>query len=72
MNPTAPAISGYVLLLAVQILFLILYAVFVRYDNNLLPKYSNESLPGGEEVIGDSETKHVPSYPRECYHLPFD
>lgn len=67
MHTPGTGISGYALLLAVQIIFLIVYALFVRYDDNLLPK-DKEII--GEDVIGEEETlekKHVPSYPRKCY-----
>lgn len=64
MHTPGAGISGYALLLVVQIIFLIVYAVFVRYDDSLLPM--------NKEVIGEEETfekKHVPSYPRECYNF---
>lgn len=70
MNSNGPGISGYILLLAVQILFLIVYAVFVRYDISLLPIDQSENgvITGEEGTIGTAEKKHVPSYPREFFH----
>lgn len=68
MHAPGAGISGYALLLTVQIIFLIVYAVFVRYDDNLLPK--------NKEVIGEIEEelfekKHVPSYPRKFFQTFF-
>lgn len=70
MNATGPGISGYMLLLAVQIIFLIAYAAFVRYDNSLLPVDGKENvdLPGDEDLIDQED--HVPSYTRKSYDLP--
>lgn len=67
MTSNASSLSGYIVLLAVQIAFLIVYAVVVRYDNSLLPIHQSENGAAGEEIIGPGEKKHVPSYPRECY-----
>lgn len=62
MHTPGAGISGYALLLTVQIIFLIVYAVFVRYDDSLLPKYKDEHEDIEEEFV---EKKHVPSYPRK-------
>lgn len=62
MHTPGAGISGFVLLLTVQIIFLIVYAVFVRYDDSLLPKYKEFVGEGEEELF---EKKHVPSYPRK-------
>lgn len=65
MNATGPGFSGYVLLLAVQIIFLIAYAAFVRYDNILLPYDGKENVDiSGDEAVIDQED-HVPSYARK-------
>lgn len=61
MHSPGAGLSGYASLLAVQIIFLILYAVFVRYDDSLLPK--DKEKIAEEEIF---EKKHVPSYPRKC------
>jgi len=58
MHTPGAGTSGYALLLAVQIIFLIVYGVFVRYDDSLLPK--DKEAIGEEESV---EIKHVPSYP---------
>lgn len=75
MNSSGPGISGYILLLAVQVSFLIVYALFVRYDNKLLPndQLDNGAIAGEEENIGTGGKKYVPSYPREffLYFLPY-
>lgn len=60
MHTPGAGISGYALLLTVQIIFLIVYAVFVRYDDSLLPKYKDVHEDIEEEFV---EKKHVPSYP---------
>lgn len=64
MHTTGAGISGFALLLTVQIIFLIVYAVFVRYDDSLLPKNKEVIVEGEEELL---EKKHVPSYPRKFY-----
>ncbi len=67
MNTNGPGISGYLFLLAIQIIILISYAIFVRYDNNLLPSNGTIDDGGHENVIDDDEDEnHVPSYPRKC------
>jgi len=64
MNTSGPGICGYVLLMIVQILFLILYAVFVRYDNSILPidMKENGDLEEEEKKVLGSKAEHVPSY----------
>lgn len=68
MNTFGPGVAGYVFLLAVQIIFLIVYAVFVRYDKSLLPKGIDiVNVTAEENEFSDDEDQHghVPSYPRE-------
>lgn len=65
MHTPGAGTSGYALLLTVQIIFLIVYAVFVRYDDRLLPK--NKDFVGDENEEELLEKKHVPSYPRRFY-----
>lgn len=62
MHTPGAGISGYALLLTIQIIFLIVYAVFVRYDDSLLPKSKDAFEDVEEELV---EKKHVPSYPRK-------
>lgn len=68
MHTPGAGLSGFALLLTVQIIFLIVYAVFVRYDDSLLPK-NKEVIGEGEDEL--FEKKHVPSYPRKFYALIF-
>ncbi len=63
MHTPGAGISGYALLLTVQIIFLIVYAVFVRYDDSLLPK----NVDDGDGEEDSFEKKHVPSYPRKLF-----
>ncbi|XP_037033958.1 ammonium transporter Rh type A-like [Bradysia coprophila] len=62
MNTTGgPGISGYMLLLGVQILLLIVYAAVVRYDDRLLPNGKDDNDTDEEDLIIQDD--HVPSYP---------
>lgn len=63
---SGPGVSGYVFLLAVQILFLIAYTAFVRYDDDLLPifrKQKGNSSQDENESIQNSD--YAPSYSRK-------
>lgn len=64
MHTPGAGLSGYALLLTVQIIFLIVYAVFVRYDDRLLPK-NKDFIDDVEEEV--AERKHVPSYARKFF-----
>jgi hypothetical protein len=46
MHDTAPGVSGYVLLLIVQIVFIVLFGICTDYDDNLKPKEGKQSEDG--------------------------
>lgn len=58
MHTPASKVSGYIVLMIVQIIFLVLYWVFVRYEKALLPAPLNAEDAG-------SANEHVSKYPRE-------
>lgn len=58
-------LSGFISLFIVQIIFLVLYWVYVRYDVEALPK--DDVLEQQPEGNGLKE-EHVSKYPREYYH----
>lgn len=65
MHTPGAGISGYALMLLVQIIFLIVYAVYVRYEDKLLPTSKDSISVNVEEEL--FEKKHVPSYPRKLH-----
>jgi len=58
MHSPAAKVSGYVVLMIVQIIFLVLFWLFVRYEKTALP------LAIDAEDAG-SANEHVSKYPRE-------
>lgn len=58
-------LSGFISLFIVQIIFLVLYWVYVRYDEEALPP--KDDVLQGTEGNGLKE-EHVSKYPREYYH----
>jgi len=58
MHSPAAKVSGYVVLMIVQIIFLVLFWLFVRYEKTALPRAI------GAEDAG-SANEHVSKYPRE-------
>lgn len=59
-------LSGFVSLFIVQIIFLVVYWVLVRYDVEALPKDNAQQQP---ETEGNGlKEEHVSKYPREYYH----
>lgn len=61
MHTPGSGTSGYGVLLCVQVVFLIVFAVCTKYDDGLLPSEDKELM----SEIGPVHKKHVPSYPRE-------
>lgn len=59
-TPGAEA-SGFIGILLIQITFLIIYGIFVRYDYEMLPLNANAS----QDEISAIEQQHKVSYPRE-------
>ena len=58
MHTPASKVSGYVVLIIVQIDFLVLFWLFVRYDKSALPSRIDAEDAG-------SANEHVSKYPRE-------
>lgn len=46
MHDKAPGVSGYLLLLIVQIVFIVVFGVVTDYDTNLKPKNGTQSEEG--------------------------
>lgn len=66
MHPGYSKLSGFISLFMVQIIFLVVYWVFVRYDVEALPKDDAQQQP---ETEGNGlKEEHVSKYPREYYH----
>lgn len=61
MHSPYSKVSGFISLFIVQIIFLVLYWVYVRYDVEALPKDETAEGNGLKE-------EHVSKYPREYYH----
>lgn len=58
MHSPGAKVSGYVVLMIVQIIFLVLFWLFVRYEKELLP-------PAIDAEDAGSAKEHVSKYPRE-------
>lgn len=71
MHTPGANVAGYVSLFGVQIVLLIIYWIYVRYNDELLPQDSEESSGDATSQDEGLEEKHVPSYPRECYFITF-
>ncbi|CAD7082792.1 unnamed protein product [Hermetia illucens] len=63
MHTPGANVAGYVSLFGVQIVLLIIYWIYVRYDDELLPQDSEESSGDATSQDEGLEEKHVPSYP---------
>lgn len=59
--------AGYAGILIIQMTFLLLYVLFVRYDSGLLPLEENASAVD----LDDIELQHKANYPRKFYSLFF-
>lgn len=64
MDKVKPSQSGFIVIIVVQIIIFILFGIFTRYDDSLLPK--DEQFVAEVEELAPGETKRVPSYPRKC------
>lgn len=61
MQSAGSASGGYIVLFTIQIIFLIVFALYARYDDDLLPS-NNDGLEHGLPA-----PKHVPSYKRKFF-----
>lgn len=59
MNTVGSKLGGYILLLLIQATFVVVYGIFVRYEDRLLPSYKNAT------EYGMPKMEHVASYPRK-------
>lgn len=59
MNTVGSKLGGYILLLIIQATFVVIYGIFVRYEDRLLPTYRNATENGEPKV------EHASKYPRE-------
>lgn len=66
MHTPGAATSGYGVLMFVQVIFLIVFAVCTKYDDSLLPKDELAVAAGNHTDEVSHHSKHVPSYPRKC------
>lgn len=57
MNTIGSKLGGFILLLLFQLIFIVVYGIFVRYDDRLLPK--------AKGAIEPPRTGHVASYARK-------
>lgn len=57
----APQVSGFIGIFLIEITILILYGIFVRYDDEMLPTDSNTS----NETLAKIEQEHKANYPRK-------
>lgn len=60
MKTVGSQLGGYMLLLLIQCIFIVVYGIFVRYDDRLLPKFRTNATE-----IELPKMEHVPSYPRK-------
>lgn len=63
MNTPGAEVSGFITILLVQLAFLVVFGIFVRYDTGLLPTDPFAS----PSQIQSIEEQHRVSYPRK-YH----
>lgn len=60
MKNIGSQLGGYSFLLLIQFTFIVVYGIFVRYDDKLLPQQRTNVTE--LEVV---KMEHVPSYPRK-------
>lgn len=65
MHSPGSSVSGYVLLLLVQIVFIIVFGFFTDYSKDLLPKNATVSAAMEEA----HEEQPLPKYPREYWQV---
>lgn len=60
MHTPGSSVAGYISLLIVQLILLILFGIYVRYEEKLLPHHTDEVIQPEDEGLLE---EHVPSYP---------
>lgn len=64
MHTMGSEVNGFIGILIVQITILILFGIFVRYDNEMLPIDSKNGSLSAEDFMA-IEQSHRASYPRK-------
>lgn len=70
MQSPATGYSGFIGILVIQVTILILFAIFVRYDFEMLPFDAKNDNSTSEELAA-IEQQHRVSYPRKLYFILF-
>lgn len=61
MHTPGAEISGFICVLLIQITFIIVYGIYVRYDDALLP----DTIDATADELATIERKRAVSYPRK-------
>lgn len=64
MHSIASQIGGFVTVLILQVTFIVVFGIFVRYDDGLLPANNNNNQSFGSNGL---ENQHTASYPRTYF-----
>lgn len=64
MNTVGSKLGGYILLLLIQATFIVVYGIFVRYDDRLLPVYKNSTMLANDAPKIDPLSKYPCEYRR--------
>lgn len=67
MHTPGSKISGFICVLIVQVIFIVVYGIFVRYDDALLP----DTIDANADNLAPIESKRAVSYPRKFFALHF-
>lgn len=59
MNTVGSKLGGYILLMLFQLIFVVVYGIFVRYEDRLLPQSKDATATDAPK------SRHVASYARE-------
>lgn len=62
MHTPGAEVSGFICVLIIQMTFIVLFGIFVRYDDALLP----DTVDANADVLEAIERERGVSYPRKC------
>lgn len=65
MHTPGSEMGGFIGIFIIQVTFLIIYGIFVRYDYEMLPIDSNATI----EELSSIQQQHKVSYPRKCIYI---
>lgn len=65
MHTPVAAYSGFIGIFLIQVTFLLVYGIFVRYDFEMLPTDGNATA----EQLSSIERQHKVSYPRKFFEI---